>query len=90
MQILFYLSTIFIGYAVGRISHIYWGYLKTPHHWIYGLILIIAGLVFYKYTIGQILFYFGAGHFISDFKDFLKLKFFGVDGAGKKKFWGID
>ena len=90
MQILFYLLTAFLGYTVGRISHIYGGHLKTPHHWIYGLILIIAGLVFYKDAIGQVLFYFGVGHFISDFKDFRQLKFFGVDEDGKKKFWGVD
>lgn len=90
MQILFYILIAFIGYSIGRISHIYWGYMKVPHHWIYGLILIIVGLIFYKYPLGIIAFYFGVGHFISDLKDFLQLKFFGVDEEGKKKFWGID
>jgi len=90
MQILFYILIVFIGYSVGRIGHIYLGHTKAPHHWIYGLILIISGLIFYKYTIGQTSFYFGMGHFISDLKDFLQLKFFEADKEGKKRFWGID
>lgn len=89
-QILFYILIAFIGYAIGRIGHIYGGQLKSPHHWIYGLILIIVGLIFYKYLLGTIAFYFGVGHFISDLKDFLQLKFYGVDEEGEKKFWGID
>ena len=89
-QILFYISIMFIGYAVGRISHIYWGYLKAPHHWIYGFILIILGFIFYKNLLGLLAFSFGIGHFISDLDDFLHLKFYGIDRPGKKKFWGID
>ncbi len=89
-QILFYILIAFIGYAIGRIGHIYGGYLKAPHHWIYGLILIILGLIFYKNLLGLLVFFFGIGHFISDFKDFLHLKFYGVDEEGEKKFWGID
>ncbi len=96
-QILFYIFIIFIGYVIGRTGHIYFGYMDTFHHWIFGLILIIAGLSFYKYShrskilkrIGIMAFYFGIGLFISDFKDFLDLKFYGVDEEGKKKFWGI-
>jgi putative Mn2+ efflux pump MntP len=93
MQILFilvYLLIAFIGYAVGRVTHIYWGYIKSPHHWIYGLILIILGLIFYKNFLGLVIFSFGVGHFISDFNDFLNLKFYGRDEEGIKKFWGVD
>lgn len=98
LQILFYISLTFIGYAIGRISHMYGGQLNVPHHWIYGLILMIAGLSFYKYfhrskilkRIGIMAFYFGIGLFISDLKDFLQLKFFGIDEPGIKKFWRID
>lgn len=90
MDILFYILIAFIGYAIGRISHIYWGYLAVPHHWIYALVLIIIGLFFYNYFLGLIAFYFGLGYFVSDFKDFLQLKFFGADEPGQKRFWGID
>jgi len=98
LQVLIYISSVFIGYAIGRISHMYGGYLNAPHHWIYGLILMIAGLSFYKYShrskilkrIGMWAFYFGVGLFVSDFKDFLQLKFFGVDEHSPKFFWGVD
>jgi len=89
-QILFYISAGFMGFAAGRIGHIYWGYLRAPHHWIYGFILIILGSVFRKYSFGLPAFFFGAGLYISDFKDFLKLKIIDPDKPGEKKFWGID
>lgn len=90
IQFLFYIFIGFIGFAVGRIGHIYWGHLNTPHHWIYGLILIILGLIFYGDFLGLLAFYFGTGHFISDFKDFLHLRIIGPDEVTKKKFWEID
>jgi len=90
MLIVFYVLIAFIGYSAGRIGHIYLGHIKAPHHWIYGAILIIAGVFFYKYSLGQIAFCFGIGHFVSDFKDFLELKFLEIDKEGKKRFWGID
>jgi hypothetical protein len=88
--ILFYLLVAFIGYAIGRIGHIYGGQIRSPHHWIYGLVLMILGLIFYQNFWGLAAIAFGVGHFISDFKDFLDLKFFGRDEEGEKKFWGID
>jgi len=95
LQILFYILMAFAGYVIGRFSHCYlnvWtGNLKwAPHHWIYGFILIIAGLFFYGYSLGITAFSFGAGLFISDLKDFFGLKFFEPDQEGKKKFWDID
>lgn len=90
MQIVFYVFLAFSGYAVGRISHIYGGHLNAPHHWIYGLILMILGAAFHRNNSGIAAFYFGAGLFISDLKDFLQLKFFGTDEPGPKRFWGID
>ena len=89
-DVLFYISITFVGYAIGRIGHIYGGHLRTPHHWIYGLILMIVGLIFYKSLLGLATFSFGIGHFISDLKDFLQLKFIGPDEKGKKRFWRID
>ena len=68
----------------------YGGHLNVPHHWIYGLILMILGAVFYKHDLGRAAFYFGVGLFVSDFKDFLQLKFLGADQPGEKKFWRID
>lgn len=90
LQIASYVSLAFVSYAVGRISHIYGGHLKAPHHWIYGLILMILGAAFHRHNLGKAVFYFGVGLFISDLEDFLQLKFFGVDEPGPKRFWGID
>lgn len=90
MTYLLFILFAFVGYAIGRIGHIIGGTLKSPHHWIYGLILIIIGLILFKNLWGQLAFCFGIGHFISDFNDFLALKFYGRDPEGKKKFWGID
>jgi len=87
---LLYLLVAFIGYAIGRISHIYWGHIKSPHHWIYGLALMVIGLIFYQNFWGLVALAFGIGYFISDFKDFWHLKFYGPDEEGEKKFWGID
>jgi len=80
----------FAGYAIGRIGHVTRGHLKAPHHWIYGLGLLIIGLVFCESFWGLYILSFGVGLFISDLKDFLDLKFYGVDRDGIKKFWEID
>lgn len=94
-QILIYFISALIGYLIGRWSHCYLNvWVKNPswppHHWIYGAILMIIGLIFYREFIGLIVFSFGLGHFISDLKDFLELRFIGADEEGEKKFWGID
>jgi len=64
--------------------------MRTPHHWIYGIILIIAGLVFRSLSYGIFTIVFGAGLFVSDLKDFLTFKFYGADDVKEKKFWSID
>lgn len=89
-QILIYLAIVFLGYVIGRIGHILGGHLKSPHHWIYGLILIIVGIIFRKNFWGILALSFGIGLFISDLRDFLSLRFYGVDDVKIKKFWGID
>ena len=94
-QILIYFIVVFMGYIVGRWAHYCLNvWLKNPswapHHWIYGLILMIVGLIFYREFIGLLVFSFGLGHFISDLKDFLQLEFIGADKEGEKKFWGIN
>ena len=95
IQIFFYIISAIFGYLVGRWGHYYLNvWLKNPkwapHHWIYGLILMILGLIFYRESIGLTALSLGTGFFISDFKDFLQLKFIGPDEEGKKKFWGVD
>jgi hypothetical protein len=90
LKISFYIFIIFIGYAIGRVGHIYFGRMDTFHHWILGLILIILGLIFRKHFLGFLILSFGIGYFISDFNDFLQLKIIGPDEIGKNKFWGID
>ena len=90
MEILLLLIIAFAGFAIGRIGHILGGHLNTPDHWIYGVIAIIVGAIFYKDFWGQLLIAFGIGHTISDLKDMLNLKFYGPDEVDVKKFWGID
>lgn len=85
-----YISVLFISYAIGRIGHILGGHLNTPHHWIYGVISLIVGIIFYKEKWGIFLILIGLGFIISDFKDMIDLKFFGVDDVKIKRFWGID
>ena len=89
-QILSYVSALFSGYAIGRLGHMYFSYVKFLHHWIYGFLLILAAPFFYENQLGIPAFLFGTGLFVSDFRDFLALKFIGMDRQGKKKFWGID
>lgn len=85
----------FGGYVLGRFGHVYlnvWtGNSKyLPHHWIYGALLIIIGTIYLPASVAQYSLYFGIGLFISDFKDFVALKFFEPDKEGPKKFWDID
>ena len=85
-----YVLIIFTGYAAGRVGHVCGGHTKSPHHWIYGLILITVGLAFYEHYFGPAVFFFGAGLFVSDFEDFLHLRILEPDKEGEKKFWGVD
>jgi len=79
----------FIGFAIGRIGDKYGGYLNAPHHWIYGLVLIIVGIVYVNHWIGILSLFFGIGHFISDLDDFLHMRIWGIDEPHKWKFWSI-
>jgi len=85
----------FLGYLVGRFGHVYlnvwignpnW----LPHHWIYGILSIIGGIIFWQILLAKYLLFFGVGLFVSDLKDFFKLKFFEPDDDGRKSFWDID
>jgi len=90
MEVLFFILVAFTGFAIGRIGHILGGHLNTPDHWIYGVLAIIVGVIFYKRYWGIMLIAFGIGHTISDLRDMLNLKFYGPDEIEVKKFWGID
>lgn len=90
MVMIAYLIVAFAGYAIGRVSHILGGHLNAPHHWIYGVLAVIVGVVLYHHHYGQVLLAFGIGHTISDYRDMVDLKFFGRDEPGPKRFWGID
>jgi ABC-type dipeptide/oligopeptide/nickel transport system permease subunit len=77
---------IFIaGYLIGRIGDYYAGHWDFFHHWIYGVILIIPGILLHDYFI-----WFGIGLIISDLKDMVEFKVFGPDEKEIKRFWGID
>ncbi len=89
-QILFFIFMAFAGYFIGRLGHIFGGHLKTPHHWIYGFLLMVPISFFSGSLLWLLVFSFGAGLFLSDLKDFLKLKFMEPDEKGEKKFWGVD
>lgn len=85
----------FLAYLFGRWTHVYlnvWfnNLVWAPHHWIYGVILMIIGAVLRKKELGKILFWIGLGLLISDFNDFLKLAFFTPDSEGPKRFFGFD
>jgi len=90
MEVLIFLIIAFAGFAIGRIGHILGGHLNTPDHWIYGVLAMIAGAIFYKHSWGIMLIAFGIGHTVSDLRDMLNLKFYGPDEVEVKKFWGID
>jgi hypothetical protein len=96
LDVLNFLLAAFLGYLIGRWGDYYLNFwLKdppAPHHWIYGLIIMIIGAFYFKDGLGLWIFSFGAGLFVSDLKDFLDLKFWGRDGKTKesRKFWSID
>jgi len=80
---------LFIGYAIGRIGHIYGGSFNGLHHWVLGLILFFPG-VFSNSFEAYLIFFFGLGVFIGDLKDFANFKVWGRDDAKALRFWGID
>jgi len=97
LEIITLLAMAFIGYLIGRWSDYYLNFwindpYWTPHHWIYGLILIIIGTFYFNNYLGQWALFFGLGFLISDLKDFWEMKFFGKDNKTKetRKFWHID
>ena len=96
LNIINFLIAAFLGYLIGRWGDYYLNFWMkdppAPHHWIYGLILMIIGSFYLKNNLGLWTIFFGAGLFISDLKDFLDFKFFGKDNKDKsqRRFWHID
>jgi hypothetical protein len=97
LHIINFIGAALLGYLIGRFSDYYINFwIKDPNwipdHWIYGAILMIASPFIFRNNLGLWLSFFGAGLFISDLKDFLKLKFYGSDNKDKSKrrFWHID
>lgn len=84
------LIALFIGFAIGRFGDKIGGHWNGPHHWIYGLIVFAIGIFYFEGLPMIFVSFFGVGFFISDLKDFLHLRFYGVDVPHKWKFWNID
>ncbi len=95
-ELLIFLVVAFTGYLIGRVGDFYLNPLLkdpswAPHHWIYGILLVVIGLAVINDSLLSLLVAsFGVGHFISDFKDFADLKFIGSDKKQKIKFWDFD
>jgi len=83
-------AVVFVGYAVGRAGHILGGHTRSPHHWLYGAMMIIIAVLFREASLSSYMALCGVGVFVSDLKDFLDLKIYGVDEVEVKRFWGID
>ena len=83
---------IFIGFISGRTGHLIGGLSLGPHHWIYGLIIMIIGFVLYRkyHQLYFLIGFFGMGIFISDLNDFWNLQFYGIDTVNMFTFWNID
>jgi len=90
-----YSLALLAGFTFGRLGHIMGGGIAwVPHHWIFGLIIIIVSLILIfvkknKY-LAVILLAIGIGIFVSDFNDFLLLKVWGADDVTILKFWALD
>jgi hypothetical protein len=86
--------TFMVGYSIGRIGHVKLGSkIDFLHHWIYGLILVLVGVLmdFDSKAWSYVLVFSGIGVFISDFYDFLDFRIWGADPpAPKKYFFGFD
>jgi uncharacterized membrane protein len=75
-----------MGHIIG--GSVWW----IPHHWILGLLLMIAPLFFTKlsWKLKIIIILCGLGLLISDFNDFLAFRLIGADTVKIIKFWGTD
>lgn len=83
------LAIALAGFAVGRLGDKIGGHLRAPHHWIYGLLLIVAGIFTGGSFWGTTSISFGLGFFLSDLNDYLHLRFYGVDEPHEWRFWSV-
>lgn len=97
ISIINFIFAAFLGYIIGRWADNYlniWIHdpIWVPHHWIYGLILMVIGFFYLKDSLGIWATCFGTGVLISDLQDFLDFKVFAKDGKTKetRKFWHIN
>jgi len=79
----------FLGYAIGRIGSILWGYMDIMHHWVPAIFIIGISPFLQKHWWWVLVLAFGIGFLISDLDDFINLRFWGVDTA-EPRFWGVD
>jgi hypothetical protein len=89
----YYLLSLIIGYVIGRLGHVFGGSIAwIPHHWIFGLIIMVVPLFSRKITKKTkiLIILFGLGVFVSDLKDFLDLKVFEPEDVYAVKFFGVD
>ncbi|HQO00675.1 MAG TPA: hypothetical protein PLI62_00290 [Spirochaetota bacterium] len=80
----------FLGYLAGHLGDYYAGHWDFFHHWIYGIVFLILGIIYYEIPIFYYSIFFGIGLIISDLKDLFALKIFGPDEKTERNFWGID
>ena len=84
-------ALVFLGYFLGRVGDHLGGHMNIPHHWIYGVLMILFGFSFYEYTLGANSAYSGIGLFISDYEDFMHFRIYGPDDHKKElRFWHFD
>ena len=84
------LISIFLGFIIGRLGDYLAGHWNFFHHWVYGVILIIFGII---YRTNYVFLYFGGfglGLLVSDFEDLLAFRIYGPDKKKTKRFWSFD
>jgi len=85
--------SLFVGYIIGRVGHVIGGNIAwIPHHWIFGVIIMVAPLCFKKISkkVKILIILFGLGLVISDFRDFVRLETFQPEDVTIVKFWAVD
>ena len=96
IKIIIILLFWFLGFTIGRIGDKYYGNLEkiwifpVPHHWIWGVIFTVLGILFFNYFFALWLISFGIGVFVSDLNDFLHMRLFGEEPLHVWKFWSIE
>jgi hypothetical protein len=91
MEVIIYsILSAFLGYLIGRIGDYFAGHWNFFHHWVYGAIMVIVGIIYWANPLFIYLAFFGVGSIISDFEDLLHFRIYGPDVKDRKKFWAFD